>query len=396
MMFATLIAASVLAPPPPVAPEKTIEVPFIYTDSALIVKAVVNGKPVSLMFDTGFSGSVIVDDTMNIGKPTGTMNLRDFVGQFEASTVEIKTLRLGEKTIKTGKDFEAVMAPGERYGTMSYGVHIDGLMGFQVFAGETVEINFEKKKFIFYPPSYDITKRVPDNKKTFLSKMLPTGHDAVVLQAVTPSGKKMNLGLDTGNAFFATCNRDVLERCGLWETSKKPKFTKQSGVASGAVDSWTKKMTDMTIFGVPVKTSYWDIIDLPAASAEHDGTIGYQFLKNFNVIMDYQRRRVWLENFTGKVENDEPGDVGIRLAVDDRSKRIRVRSVSPDSPAAKAGIKLGDDVLGMDGAEIPLSIGFQKLWTLLEGKVGTKVKLDLSRGGNFYKVELTREALYNE
>jgi len=394
MLFATLLASVVLAPPP--VAEKPIEVPFIATDEALIVKAVVNGKPVSLLFDTGFSGSVVIDSIMNIGKATGSMTLKDFVGQFDAETVEIKSLKLGEKSIKVSKDMQAVMAPGERYGTMSYGVHIDGMMGFEVFAGETVEINFQNKKFIFYPPSYDISKRVPDNKKTFLTKMLPTGHDAVILQAVTSTGKKMNLGLDTGNAFFATCNRDVLERCGLWEVSKKPKFLRQSGVASGSVDSWTKKMTDMTIFGVPVKTSYWDIIDLPAAEAGDDGTVGYQFLKNFNIVMDYQRRRVWLENFTGKFENQEPGDVGIRLAVDEQSKRIRVRSVSPDSPAEKAGIKFGDSVLAVDGKEIPLSIGFQKLWTLLEGKVGEKVKLDLSHNGSFYKVELTREALYNE
>jgi len=394
MLLATFVATALLAPQ--TAAEKTIEVPFIATDEAIIVKAVVNGKPVSLMFDTGFSGSVVIDSVMNIGKPTGTMNLQDFVGTFQAETVEIKSLKLGEKSIKVNKDMQAVMAPGERYGTLSYGVHIDGLMGFEVFAGETVEINFQNKKFIFYPPSFDITKRVPDNKRTFLQKMLPTGKDAVILQAVTPQGKKMYLGLDTGNSFYATCNRDVLERCGLWEVGKKPKFTRQSGVASGAVDSWTKKMTDMTIFGVPVKTSYWDIIDLPAAEANHDGTVGYQFLKNFNIIMDYQRRRVWLENFTGKFENDEPGDVGLRLAVDERLKRVRVTSVAPESPAAKANIKVGDHVLAVDGKEIPLSIGFQKLWDLLKGKVGEKVKLDLSRNGSFFKVELTREGLYNE
>lgn len=393
-MLTALIASALLSPQ--AGAEKPIEVPFIATDEAIIVKAVVNGKPVSLMFDTGFSGTVVIDSVMNIGKPTGSMTLQDFVGTFQAETVEIKSLKLGEKTIKVNKDMQAVMAPGERYGTLSYGVHIDGLMGFEVFAGETVEINFQHKKFIFYPPSFDISKRVPDNKRTFLQKMVPTGKDAVIMTAVAPNGQKMYLALDTGNAFYATCNRDVLERCGLWPVGKKPKFMRQSGVASGAVDSWTMKLNDMVIFGVPVKTSYWDIIDLPAAEASNDGTVGYQFLKNFNIIMDYQRRRVWLENFTGKVENEEPGDVGLRLAVNERLKRIVVRSVMPESPAAQAGIKVGDHVLAVDGKEIPPSIGFQKLWDLLKGKVGEKVQLDLSRDGRFFKVELTREGLYNE
>ncbi|MBN9501338.1 MAG: hypothetical protein J0H02_06145, partial [Armatimonadetes bacterium] len=68
-------------------------------ENAIIVDASVNNANVSLMFDTGFSGSVVINEGIDIGKPTGTMTLRDFVGQFQANTTKIKSLKLGSKVI---------------------------------------------------------------------------------------------------------------------------------------------------------------------------------------------------------------------------------------------------------------------------------------------------------
>ncbi|HZH98232.1 MAG TPA: PDZ domain-containing protein, partial [Fimbriimonadaceae bacterium] len=274
--------------------------------------------------------------------------------------------------------------------------HCDGIMGFAVIQNYVTEINMEKSRFIFHPKSVDITKRTPDNKKSFLLKMLPLGHSSIELEVMAPTGKRLHLALDTGNSFYATTHKDVLERVGLWPENKQAKFLKSSFVASGAVDSWSKKMENMTIYGVPVKTSYWDIIDLPSSSAEGDGTVGFGFLKNFNIIIDYDRRRVWLENFTGKVENDPTGEIGISAAYDARRGRVRVFRVAPESPADKAGIKAGDDVLSIDGTPMGKELGYREIEALLDGEVGSKVKLSVSRGGDLKRYELERAHLINE
>lgn len=370
-----------------------VEVPFRMGENAIIVDATVNGKPLSFMFDTGFSGAFVVDEAINLGKATGKMNLRDFVGQFEADTVKLTSLKLGSKTIDpTSK--EAVMQPADF--SFSYNTHCDGIMGLEVVRDEVTEINFEKNKFIFHPRSLDISKRIPDNKKTFLLKMLPIGHGAVVLEVASQSGKKMLLSLDTGNSFYATTHRDVLERCGLWPVDKKPAFMKSSFVASGAVDSWNKKMDNMTIFGVPVSTSYWSIIDLPSSSAESDGTVGYGFLKNFNIIVDYERRRVWMENFTGSATNEPEGQTGVSAAFDSRSKKVIIVKVSPDSPAQKAGIVEGDQVLSVNGKELMGRLGYREIEAMIDGPAGSKVVLSVSRRGELTRYELERKALVND
>jgi hypothetical protein len=312
----------------------------------------------------------------------------------EANTVKIKSLQLGEKKIDASNMSDVVLTAPAGY-SFAYNTHCDGIMGFETIKDEVTEINYQNNKFIFHPKSFDISKRIPDNKKTFLAKMLPIGSTSIELAVETPSGKKMTLALDTGNAFYATTHRDVLERVGLWKTEKKPTFLSTAGVASGSVDSFDYKMPSVKIFNVPVETSVWDIIDLPSSSAEGDGTVGYGFLHNFNIIIDYERRRVWFENWTGKFGNEVEGDLGLVAGYSPKKKRAIVADVSPGSPADLAGIKEGDDLLSVDGTDAT-NLGYRKLRKMFKGTIGTKVELAISHGGNLKRISVERKALINE
>ncbi|HEY0866065.1 MAG TPA: PDZ domain-containing protein, partial [Fimbriimonas sp.] len=261
--------------------------------------------------------------------------------------------------------------------------------------GNVTEINFEKKKFIFHPSSVDITKRKPDGKRTFLAKLLPVGADSMEIDVALKNGKKLAMALDTGNAFFVTTHKDSLERVGEWEPGKKAKYMGLAGVASGPVDTFYKRMEDTVIFGVPVKSSVWDVIDLPSSDAEADGTVGFQFLKNFNIVIDYERRRVWLDNFTGSASNEEPASVGISGFTDSKTKRVVIARVSPDSPAEAAGIKAGDHLLAIGDRDLTESYSFRAIQNLVEGEKDSLVKLAVSRNGQLKRYELKRIPLVN-
>lgn len=371
-----------------------VEVPFRLGERAIIVDATVNGAQVACMFDTGFSGTVVLNTNIEIGKSSGVMTLRDFVGEFQASTTKIKSLKLGNMVIDpTG--MEAVQQPLGRGMSQGYNMHTDGIMGFETISHNITQINFEKKKFVFFPKSFDIMKMVPDNKRTFMCKLLPTGHNSMEMVVVAKNGGKMTLALDTGNAFYATTHKDVLERIGLWKLDLKPKFMKQSGVASGSVDSWSVRMKDVSIYGVPVADAIWDIIDAPSSSAEGDGTVGFGFLKNFNITIDYAKRRVFLENFTGKVADDFIGEVGLGATYLAQVKGVYIYDVVPESAAAQAGIKEGDILLSVDGEDLGKQ-DFRQVDKLLEGPLATKVKVVTSQRGSVKRYELERRLLVNE
>ncbi|MGI8923276.1 MAG: PDZ domain-containing protein [Fimbriimonadales bacterium] len=388
MLSTLLLASALLQTPSQIA--TPLEAPFRATEDAIIVNAIINGKTISFMFDTGFGGHFVINDQINIGPYTGTMNLQDFVGVFQAHTVAVKGFQIGQLKQPNVKA-EAVMQPISHM-TASYGTHTDGIMGLEAVMDYVTEINFERQKFIFHPKSTDITKRKPDNKRTFLAKMEPRGMNSIEL-VTKINGKPVHLALDTGNAFYATTHKEVLERVGVWDPNKKPQFLKQSWVASGPVDSFAILIPESTIFGVPVKDSVWDIIDLPAASAQGDGTVGYGFLKNFNIIIDYERRHVWLENFTGKVKDEVQGEPGIRVAQREGGGHV-VFTVYKGSPAEEKGVKAGDSLLAIDGKNLSTVLP-QKIKSLLEGAVDTTCKLVISRGGIIQHLEVPRKLMVN-
>lgn len=370
--------------------KSSIEAPFRQTDHAIVIDAVVNGKRASFMLDTGFGGWLVLSDQIKVGKPSGTAQLRDFVGRMSASTVELKSLEIGD--LKINKPSGEIIQQPLADLTLSYGTHCDGIMGLSPLKDYVTEINFEKNKLIFHPKSFDISKKTPDNQRTFLLKMEPRGFNSIELRSEV-NGHPVYMALDTGNAFYITTHKEVLERVGIWDPKQKPKYVFEAWVASGPVDTFYVWIKEAKIFGVPVKNSIWDVIDLPSSSVEDDGTVGFGFLKNFNIIMDFERRYVWLENFSGKVANDPIGEPGIRIGYSD-SGRFVVRHVYPGSPADLAGIKKDDIVLAIDGKSLSM-VKPKEIRNLIQGTPGSKVKLAISREGLLQRFEVERAILAN-
>ena len=366
-------------------------VPFHVAENAILVDGKVNGHTVTMLFDSGFGGTVLLSSAIDIGPATGSMHLRDFVGELEANTVDLKSLSIGGEALAPDEKI-IVQQPGNF--TASYGHHCDGILGLGAVKDKVVEIDFEHNQFKFYPAGYDITKTPVDGKKTFLSKLLPIGGNAMEMAVTTDKGQTMTMALDTGNAFYATSHKDVLERVGVWDDSKVPSYVRRSGVASGPVDSWYKKMPPLTIFGIPVQPTVWDIIDLPSSDVRGDGTVGFGFLSNFNITFDYSRRRVLFENWKTPIENEAPGDLGISARYDPEQKKTLVVLVSPGSPADTAGIKEDDEILSI-GSNDMVRPTYQQLRAWFEGAVGSTCVVSISRDGALKRFNLTRQALVN-
>jgi len=82
------------------------------------------------------------------------------------------------------------------------------------------------------------------------------------------------------------------------------------------------------------------------------------------------------------------GSVGAVFARDNPTGRVFVRDAPSDMAGAKAGLLVGDEVVAIDGhAVVQMSPG--DLQKGLEGRVGSKVKLQVLRNGQV--VELTVE-----
>lgn len=95
----------------------------------------------------------------------------------------------------------------------------------------------------------------------------------------------------------------------------------------------------------------------------------------------------YTENITGNFVG-----IGIYMVADENSGRVVVYYPIPGSPAEKAGIKAGDQIISVDGTEYTYE-DFDKIADYIKGEEGTKVKLVIQRNDEKIELEIKREKI---
>lgn len=89
----------------------------------------------------------------------------------------------------------------------------------------------------------------------------------------------------------------------------------------------------------------------------------------------------------------EVSGIGIRMELNDKTKRLTVVEAIENSPALKAGIKAGDEIVAIDGKPTDL-MNVDDASKLIRGKAGTNVTLRLARQGQAdFNIKLTRATI---
>ncbi len=86
------------------------------------------------------------------------------------------------------------------------------------------------------------------------------------------------------------------------------------------------------------------------------------------------------------------GSVGAVFGKDNQSGRVYVREAPSDMPAAQAGVMIDDEVVAIDGKPVR-GMSADDVHKALAGKVGTKVRLEVRRGGEVHEVVIERGPL---
>ena len=89
------------------------------------------------------------------------------------------------------------------------------------------------------------------------------------------------------------------------------------------------------------------------------------------------------------------GGIGIQVEYDHTNRTILINQVFEDGPAAEAGLKVGDYIIGVDGKSLDELGGYQNAISFVRGEEGTDVTVTVDRNGEILDITVTR-ALIDE
>ncbi len=337
------------------SPGKKIEsIPFEMVGSYVVVKLKVNeSTPLNIILDSGISNTIITEleptdkislnfsDVKNLMGLGGGDHLEAYKSNY--NVLKVGKLKLESKTVFVLR--EDIFNLSKHTGTK-----INGLIGVDFFSDYIVEVNYTNKRVNFYenesltvPKGYETIQLNTEYNKIFVNLMV-TDSDS--------TKRKVKMLLDTGaelNAWFQTHKSESVHipkinvRCTIGEGF--------NGEIKGLVGRMQQICFGSFCLTHPI-VSFPDSASIAAIveNSDRDGTIGSQLLSRFNYFIDYNKKQFHFkpnENFKDKYKYNIAGIEVTQIIP--AVPQSEIWKVWENSPAAAAGLKVGDQIVEIDG-----------------------------------------------
>ncbi len=318
-------------------------IPFDVVDNRIFVDVKLNGKgPFRFIFDSG-AGAIM---TPELAKGLGL--------KIEGTS---QSGGAGEKTVDTGNTKVAEMQVGnvrlteQPFGVISFAdakyvfgtAQVDGVIGDEVLRRFVVKIDYERNLLTFTQPSQFVYR----GSGTVLSIQRPRLIPIVEGEIDGIAGK---FGIDTGARSSLILYGPFVEGNNL-RAKYQPKVEGITGWGiGGPIRSQIARINVLKLGAVEVHsvvTRFSLQRSGALTSTAMAGLVGPDVLKQFNITFDYSRQQMIFEKNKNYSTPDTFDRAGMWLGQD--GKTFEVIDVIKASPAAEAGIKVGDRILAING-----------------------------------------------
>ncbi len=337
-----LLGAAVLgwagSPAQAQTPGPAISVPITIFRQKIMFPVTLGGRSVTAIYDSGAARSVLsraVAETMGLdlggrGRATG------FGGGANLQLARDVDAEIGGAVHR----YAQLVVVDLAHLTAPFGREIELIVGVDVFPQRLVDVDVAAGRLSFveragWAPPPGTLELVLDNRaNNFTTQIVING---VAAQA--------NFDLGAGNAL--DIGPALAQRLGI---ARGALPTGQATGIGGDLEVELSSVASVELAG----QSFADVpVQLPAAPLPTgDANLGFPLLSRFRIFLDYRRARAWLEPHLGAEARPFERDLaGLRVARA-RADRLQIVHVGRASPAAVAGLNVGDEIAAIDGVRI--------------------------------------------
>lgn len=277
------------------------------------------------------------------------------------------------------------------------GISADGILGSEIFNRFIVEVDYEQKKIALHSPDdFKAPKnfeKIPitiENFRPFVNvKIKQKGEKPLDVKLLIDTGASSALFLDAEN------NEDI----NLPEKTLDHVVGRGiAGIINGKIGRLHKLKLGKFKFK-KVITSYpteWRIArkDETTTTQIRYGTIGADVFSRFHVIFNYMDKCIYIKSNKDIREPFRFNTIGMNvMAYGEKLNVYFINDIIPNSPADKAGLLVGDEVIALNGSPA-FFYDLTEVNTILKRPQGERLNLIIRReDGELVQVKLKHKRL---
>jgi hypothetical protein len=410
--------------------DKPLSMKFEVVNNVVLVPVKINGISFSFLLDTGVKETILfahADDSLylhnqnkmrfhGIGIEEGIDGILSTGNLVDVGDIAVDSLHWIYVVQAAALDISS-----------DIGAAINGILGSKFFKSFAVKFDYPKRRLTLYPPGYDYG----DVIKKYKAAPLALENDRPYIQADMRSGDLWISGkmlVDLGNTDPLMLFPFLLPGFSV----KSPFVEEYIGRGfNGAIHGKRNRIRSVMLQDF---TLNYPIVAYPDSNAVfmsklakgRIGSIGSQLLQRFHLLIDYHRETLYLKknrnfakpfllNMAGidikhdgmvwskeavtalpKQDKNDPllggTDRGVTINLSNHGLQYsfvlrpvyRVVGVRQNSPAEKAGVAVGDELLRINGTAAG-KLSLSKIMSKLQSHPGDILRLTLQRGDNVYQ-----------
>lgn len=411
--------------------KETIVIPFELIHNMIIVDVKFNDTSLKMILDTGASKNLIFSIPENDSLVINEVDKIKVAGIGTDYAIDGYVSKNNKAEIKeyNTRKFEAIFVTDHNISIVTkLGIPINGILGNTFFKKHLVEIDYEKNKIILYKEKNKKLIKIA-KKYNFLNTQIIANKPYIFLQTkLENKDYKLKLLFDTGlgdglwvfENDSIQCNNNFF--IGVLGTGFSGDIEgKKSRVSAVVLENYILK--DALIV-YPEKI----FLDQTKIFKDTNGSLGGEIIKRFNWVFDYDNKKFYFKknsfynlpfeyNMAGiEIEhaglewiksenilsNSKKDKTSQNLIVDNSNVKFNYKyelkpvfeiyAVRENSPAAKAGIKVGDKIIKINNKKA-YKLTVESITNLFHSKDKKQIKITIERNGKESTFEFLLEKI---